>query len=183
MKKLVLVLSVLMFFGLFTSCDNATDTETTTSEVSETQPENVVIHIKKDMVDEASFISSVSEFEGISVASNDVHHILTMSQETYVKFLESKAQEVYDTFDKLIGADGFIEDITYSESFRTITVLVDREGFDALSKESKILQLQLVGAYGMSYQMFLEEGQKTTVTAVYSDSNEEAMKLSLPINM
>ncbi len=184
MKKIALALVVLMLFSVFTACNKNVVEHTTTTEATETQPENVVISINKNLVtDETEFIVGISEFEGISVASNENFHILTMSQGTYVTFLKSKAQEVYDMYDSIISEDGFVEDITYNENFRTIKVLVDRVGFDAIGEDSQRLQLITIGAYAMSYQMFLEDGQKTTVIAVYSDTEEEAMVISLPITM
>ncbi len=183
MKKVALILAVLMVICALASCDKAAEEPATTTEVAETQPENVVIHIKKDLVDETTFITSISEFEGISVASDETFHILTMSQGTYVTFLKAKAQDVYDMFDDIIAQGSFIEDITYDENFRTVKVMVDREGFDAIGKDTQRVQLMTIGAYAMSYQMFLEEGQKTTVIAVYSDTEEEAMVMTLPITV
>lgn len=182
MKKIALLLAVLMVLCAFVSCDKTTE-EPTTTETTQAQPENVVIHIKKDLVDETTFLVSISEFEGISVASDDTFHILTMSQGTYVTFLKAKAQEVYDMFDEIIAAGSFVENIDYNENFRTIKVIVDRDGFDAIGKDTQRVQLMTIGAYAMSYQMFLEEGQKTTVMAIYSDTEEEAMVMSLPITM
>ncbi len=182
MKKIALLLAVLMVLCAFVSCDK-TPEEPTTTETTQAQSENVVIHIKKDLVDETTFITSISEFKGISVASDDTFHILTMSQDTYVAFLKAKAQEVYDMYDQIIDAGSFVEDITYNENFRTIKVMVDRESFDAIGKDTQRVQLMTIGAYAMSYQMFLEEGQKSTVIAVYSDTEEEAMLMSLPITM
>lgn len=182
MKKIALVLAVLMFFCALVSCNKDVE-EPTTTETTQAQPENVTIHIKKDLVDEVSFLTSISEFEGIKVTSDDTFHILTMSQGTYVTFLKAKAKEVYDMFDEIIAAGSFVEDITYNENFRTIKVIVNREGFDALSKEAQRVQLMTIGAYAMSYQMFLEDGQKTNVIAVYSDTEEEAMLMTLPIGM
>ena len=89
-----------------------------------------------------------------------------MSQGTYVTFLKSEAQEVYDNFDAIIATGSFVEDITYNENFRTIKVIVDREGFDAIGETTQRLQLMTIGAYAMRYQMFLDEGQKTSVIAL-----------------
>ena len=183
MKKLALILAVVMVLCAFVSCDKAAEEPATTTEVAETQPENVVIHIKKDLVDETTFITSISEFEGISVASDETFHILTMSQDTYVTFLKAKAQDVYDMFDDIVAQGSFIEDITYNEDFRIVKVMVNRDGFDAIGKDTQRVQLMTIGAYAMSYQMFLEDGQKTTVMAVYSDTDEEAMVMTLPITM
>ena len=106
-----------------------------------------------------------------------------MSQATYITFLKAKAQDVYDAFDQFVAAGSFIEDINYNENFRTVKVIVDRDGFDAIGKDTQRVQLMTIGAYAMSYQMFLEDGQKTTVIAVYSDTQEEAMVMTLPITM
>ena len=191
MKKLALVLALLIVVASFSSCTNSdynifkveVEVDDVTVSETETQPENVEISIRKDLVDEVTFLTSISEFEGITVTSNDVYHVLTMSQETYVTFLKSKAQEVYDMFDEIIAAGSFVEDITYNEDFRVVKVIVDREGFDAIGKDTQRLQLMTIGAYAMSYQMFLDEGQKTTVIAVCSDNQEEVMAITLPISM
>ncbi len=182
MRKTALILALLMVLCVFTSCGNKPEVESTT-ELTTEEPTPVEISIRKDLVDETTFLISISEFDGITVTSNDVYHVLTMSQETYVTFLKSKAQEVYDNFDKIIAAGSFVEDITYNEDFRTIKVIVDRDGFDAIGEDTQRLQLMTIGAYAMSYQMFLNEGQKTTVIAVYSDTEEEAMVMTLPITM
>ena len=191
MKKIALVLALLIVVASFSSCTNSdynifkveVEVDDVAVSETETQPENVEISIRKDLVDEVTFLTSISEFEGITVTSNDVYHVLTMSQETYVTFLKSKAQEVYDMFDEIIAAGSFVEDITYNEDFRVIKVIVDRDGFDAIGKDTQRLQLMTIGAYAMSYQMFLDEGQKTTVIAVCSDNQEEVMAITLPISM
>jgi hypothetical protein len=64
-------------------------------------------------------------------------------------------------FDDIVAQGSFIEDITYNEDFRTVKVMVNRGGFDAIGKDTQRVQLMTIGAYAMSYQMFLEEGQKT----------------------
>ena len=182
MKKIALVLAILMVFCVLVSCNKDVE-EPTTTETTQAQPENVTIHIKKDLVDEVTFLTSISEFEGIKVTSDDTFHILTMSQGTYVTFLKSEAQEVYDNFDAIIATGSFVEDITYNENFRIIKVIVDREGFDAIGETTQRLQLMTIGAYAMRYQMFLDEGQKTSVIAIYSDTEEEAMLMNLPVEM
>ncbi|MBQ8183704.1 MAG: hypothetical protein IJ025_07405 [Clostridia bacterium] len=184
MKKIALVLSVVLVLSLFSACgNNETDQETTT-EVTETEVQNVVISVNKDIVaDETSFLTFVSEFEGLTSTVDEKFYTLTMPQETYADLLKAKAQEVYDAYDNLIAQGGFIKDVEYGADFRTVTVSVDREGFDALDAGTKQLQLITIGAYAMSYQMFLTEGQSTLVIAEYADSAEEAMRLSLPIKM
>lgn len=184
MKKIALFLVLALMLTAFVGCGDNTEVETTTQTVSETKAEVVTISVNKDLVaDETEFLTSISEFEGITVSNNDVFYVLSMSQDIYVSFLKSKAQSVYDNFDAIVDKDGFVKDIKHNEDFRTITVLVDREGFDAIGKDSQRLQLITIGAYAMSYQMFLESGQKTTVTAVYTDTNEEAMVITLPITV
>ncbi len=186
MKKISLFLCLILMLTLLTSCTDKKDVSENTTDVNSTsvsQEQNVVIHIKKDLVDETEFLTYVSEFDGLKVTSDDVFHILTMSQETYTKLLKSKAQSVYDTYDSMITEGGYIQKFEYGKDFRTVKVIVDRESFDTISKETQRLELITIGAHAMSYQMFLTEGQKTTVTAVYSDTNEEAMVISLPITV
>ncbi len=190
MRKIALILSFVLILAMFSACgnkdinDETTEAPETESVVSETENDNVVVRVRKDIVaDETSFLTFVSEFDGLTSTSDENLYILTMSQETYAELLKAKAQEVYDAYDAMVKKDSFIKDIKYGADFRTVTVSVDRDGFDALDKGTQQMQLITIGAHAMSYQMFLEEGQNTVVTAVYADSGDEAMKMSLPITM
>ena len=184
MKKISLFLVLVLMLTSFVSCGDKPEVESTTQPVSETESDVVTISVNKELVaDETTFLTEISEFEGITVSNDSNFYVLTMSQDTYIAFLKSKAQNVYDSFDEIVAKGGFVEKIEYSENFRTVTVLVDRNAFDAIGKDAQRLQLITVGAYAMSYQMFLTEGQKTTVTAVYSDTNEDAMVITLPITV
>ena len=184
MKKISLFLVFVLMLTSFVGCGDKVDTQTTAPSESETQADVVTISVNKDLVaDETTFLTEISEFEGITVSNDSNFYVLTMSQDTYVAFLKSKAQNVYDSFDEIVAKGGFIEKIEYSENFRTVTVLVERNAFDSIGKDAQRLQLITIGAYAMSYQMFLTEGQKTTVVAVYSDTNEEAMVITLPITV
>ena len=51
MKKIALVLAILMVFCVLVSCNKDVE-EPTTTETTQAQPENVTIHIKKELVDE-----------------------------------------------------------------------------------------------------------------------------------
>ena len=184
MKKISLFLVLVLMLTSFVGCGDKSEVETTTQPVSETESDVVTISVNKELVaDETVFLTDISEFNGISVSSNDNFYILTMSQDAYDTFLEIKGQTVCDHFDTIVAKGGFVKDITYGDDFRTIKVKVERNGFDALEKETQRLQLITIGAYAMSFQMFLTEGQKTTVVAVYSDTNEEAMVITLPITV
>ncbi|MBO5064737.1 MAG: hypothetical protein J6D06_01315 [Clostridia bacterium] len=184
MKKVSLVLALVLLLTTFVGCGDKTEVESTTQTVSETAEDVVTISVNKSLVaDETEFLTDISEFEGVSVSNDDNFYVLTMSQDTYVAFLKIKAQLVYDSFNDIVEKGSFVEKIEHGEDFRTIKVFVNRTGFDAIGKETQRLQLITIGAYAMSYQMFLTEGQKTTVTAVYSDTNEEAMLITLPITV
>ena len=184
MKKISLILVLVILLTTFAACGDNSEIETTTQPVSETQTDVVTVSVNKELVaDETMFLTDISEFDGITVANNDNFYVLTMSQDTYVTFLKSKAQSVYASFDEIIAKGSFVKDISYNEDFRAIKVIVERNAFDAIGKDTQRLQLITIGAYAMSYQMFLTEGQKTTVTAVYSDTQEEAMLISLPITV
>lgn len=184
MKKISLFLVLVLMLTSFVGCGDKVDTQTTAPSESETQADVVTISVNKDLVaDETVFLTDISEYNGISVSSDDNFYILKMSKETYDTFLEIKGQTVCDHFDAIVAKGGFVKDIDYGDNFRTIKVKVERNGFDALEKETQRLQLITIGAYAMSFQMFLTEGQKTTVTAVYSDTNEEAMVITLPITV
>ncbi len=187
MKKIALVLSLVLVFSLLSACGESGVTEestTNTTESTETVPENVVVSVNKELVaDETAFLTDISEIGGITSTADENFYVLTMSQEVYKKLLTVKSQAVIDEYDLCVKNCGYIEDIQYNENFRQVVVYVDREQFDAISSDSPKLQLITIGAKAMSYQMFLEEGQKVSVSAVYSGTEEVALALSLPIEM
>ncbi|MBO5462312.1 MAG: hypothetical protein J6A49_03265 [Clostridia bacterium] len=187
MKKIALLLSLFFVFMCFTACgdgDVSSESTTVVPETSESVPENVVISVNKELVaDETAFLTDISEIGGISSTADENFYVLTMSQEVYKKLLTVKSQSVIAEYEALSQKGEYIEDIQYSENFRQVTVLVNREKFDAVDSGTKQIQLITIGAKAMSYQMFLAEGQKTVVSAVYSDTEEVALALSLPIEM
>ena len=186
MRKIAFLLSVVFVLLSFSAC--ATKEETTETTASETQSvqekvENVVVSIKKELVDEAEFLTYISEIEGITSTADDVFYHLEMSQKVYKKLLKLKSQEVIKHYDKTQEENEYIEDIQHSKDFRRVTVLVDREKYDEIDSATQKLQLITLGAYAMSYQMFLTEGQKVYVSAIYSDTQEIAMDVSLPVQI
>ncbi len=188
MKKLALFLTLVLVLVSFTSCGDSNETpESTapeTTEVTETTPENVVISVNKELVaDETAFLTEISEIDGITSTANENFYVLTMSQNSYKELLTVKSKEVIDEYEGIVAQGKYIEDIRYDSSFRNINVLVNRQEFDAVDASAQQLQLITIGAKAMSYQMFLPEGQKTAVSIVYSDTEEVAFTLSLPIKM
>lgn len=187
MKKIAFLLSVVLVFLSFSACASKEDTTQTTApetKSAEEIVENVVISIKKDLVaDEAEFLTFISEIEGITSTADDVFYNLEMSQEAYKKLLKIRSEEVIENYEKTQEEKEYIEDIQHSKDFRRVTVLVERELYDELDSATKKLQLITLGAFAMSYQMFLTDGQKVYVSAVYTDTQEIAMDVSLPVEM
>lgn len=190
MRKTALLLFVVAVILLFGACGNTEEahgnmspSENTESQ-SETGSENVVVSVNKDLVaDEVTFLTDISEIGGITSTTNDNFYVLTMSRESYKNLLKAKSQEVIEEYKLLSQKGEYIEDIDYSEDFREIKIYVNREKYEAVDSASHQMQLITVGAKAMSYQMFLTEGQKTVVSAVYSDTEEIALTLALPIEM
>lgn len=190
MKKTPIILFVAAVLCLLCACgntENAPDSTVSSSgsgTLSESASENVVISVNKELVaDETVFLTDISEIGGITSTMNDNFYVLTMSQESYKNLLKSKSQEVIDEYELLSRKGEYIEDIDYSEDFREIKVYVNRQKYDAVDSATQQMQLITIGAKAMSYQMFLTEGQKTLVSAVYSETEETAFTISLPIEM
>lgn len=190
MKKTPIILFVAAVLCLLCACgntENAPDSTVSSSgngTLSESASENVVISVNKELVaDETVFLTDISEIGGITSTMNDNFYVLTMSQESYKNLLKSKSQEVIDEYELLSRKGEYIEDIDYSEDFREIKVYVNRQKYDAVDSATQQMQLITIGAKAMSYQMFLTEGQKTLVSAVYSGTEETAFTISLPIEM
>ena len=184
MKKIAFILSVVFVFLSFSACGAGDETNTTTAPEKETTlkaEENVVISVRKDLVqDEVEFLTGISEIEGITSTADDVFYTLEMSQEAYKKLLKVKSQEVLKQFDEAKNNNEYIQDIQHSEDFRRVTLLVNREKYAEIDEGTKKLHLITLGAIAMSYQMFLTEGQKVYVSAIYPDTKEVAMDVSLP---
>lgn len=187
MKKILSVLCAVSLLLAFCSCGkddgSGADKEISTRQTT-VEAENVVISVNRDLVaDETEFLTALSEIDGITSTADENFYTLTMSQEAYKELLRVKSTEAIAEFDKLSQSEGYIEDITYTADFRDIVVYVNREKFDDANVSAQQLQLITIGAYAMSYQMFLTEGQKTTVSAVYSGTEDVALTVSLPIEM
>ena len=187
MKKIALILSLVLVFSLFSACGEKQlpdESTTNVTESTEKVPENVVVSVNKELVaDETAFLTDISEIDGITSTADENFYVLTMSQEVYKKLLTVKSDEVIDEYDALVQKGEYIEDIQHTENFRQVMVYVNREKFDAIDSATKQLQLITIGAKAMSYQMFLEDGQRVSVSAIYSGTEEVALAISLPIEM
>ena len=181
MKKIALLLIVALMLCSFVACGGNNEDVTTTE--ATTQEEKVVISINKERVaDEAEFLIGISEIEGITSTKNDNFYVLTMSQEVHKKLLDTKRAEAVSKYDAVEAQGGFYEKFECDKHLTTVKVFVDREGFDAAG-DSVYMNLISIGAVAMSYQMFVTEEPKTAVTVIYSDTEEVAYTLSLPIEM
>ena len=188
MKKLTLLLVLALIITSFAACGGSDvtsdDASPETTEATKTENENVEISVSKEFVaDETVFLVGLSEIGEITSTAKDDLYVLSMSKETHKKLLSVKAKEVTDEYDGLVAQGKFIEKITYDDSFRAVKVYVNRGQFEAVDASTRQLQAITIGAKAMSYQIYLADGPKTSVSMIYSDTEELVFTISLPVEM
>lgn len=184
MKKLSLIIAIFLIASLLSGCgtQNKVD-ETTTETISQTTEEQVVkISIKKETLAEPeSFVNNMKNY-GAKVQENDNadSYIFVFSQEEHKKVLEDKYEETVEKFKKYEeNAEHYIDTIEYDEDFRNLTFNVNKELYDSSANATSNM---VVAATALSYQLYLEGGQRTTVKVVYSGTEEVVSTFSLPMN-
>ncbi len=177
MKKIALLLSIAVLICTLCSC-GGTKTEPTTETTAEsTTNDEVAVHIRKDLlVDEASFVSEIQQFEGITVNSTDEKIILVMNSAAYDNLVAAKNNEAVESYNDILSEEGtYVEKFDYDENFRHVKVYVNRQGFDAIGNQN--MEYIKFAGIAMAYQMYLPNGQRTTIELIYSD-NEEVIGIS-----
>lgn len=180
MKKICLLLVLVLVVCCFGACGGSGAVESTEPSTELTTTDEVVIRIKKDLiVDETAFLKELEVYDGITAESTDELLLLNMNAATYDKLVAGKHAEALADYDAFLQEEGtYIEKFDYDENFRTVKVYVNRQGYDSVSHDK--LEYIKYAAVAMEYQMYLPNGQQTTVEMIYSDTGEVIGVSSLP---
>lgn len=183
---LVLILSLTLFSACNTKTENSNEntTENQTSSVETTSGEDAVrIGVdKKNLADPESFIDNMKKYGAeVRDLTDAGGYLLLFSDEEHKKLLDDKKADVLKKFkDYEENQEHYVESIEYDEDFRNMKVYVNKELY---SKTGTTTGNVIVASAVLSYQMFLESGQKTNVEVIYDGTEEVVSKFTLPMNL
>ena len=184
MRKTALILALILVVSMCAACGNEADSIETTQTTVETTEENVVrISVSKDsLTDAEGFIKRMEKYGAeVSDLSDDKGYLFVFSESEHKKLLEDKRSETINKFKEYEDDEShYIDRIEYDDDFRNMTFYVDRVLYDTNSNTTSCI---VVAASALSYQLYLEDGQKTTVQVVYSDNEEVINSFTLPMNL
>lgn len=184
MKKFALLIALVLVVSLFSACGSEIDVADTTQAVPETTEEQLVrVSVSKSVLEDSeAFIKSMKKY-GAEV--NDINgadgYLFVFSKTEHKKLLEDKFNETVKKFAEYEDDENhYIDNIEYDEDFRNLTFYVDREIYDSTGSTTGNI---VVASSALSYQIYLEDGQKTNVKVVYSDNEEVVTTFFLPMNL
>ena len=183
---LVLILSLTLFSACNTKTENSNEntTENQTSSVETTSGEDAVrIGVdKKNLADPESFIDNMKNYGAeVRDLTDAGGYLLLFSEEEHKKLLDDKKADVLKKFKGYEeNQEHYVESIEYDEDFRNMKVYVNKELY---SKTGTTTGNVIVASAVLSYQMFLESGQKTNVEVIYDGTEEVVSKFTLPMNL
>lgn len=190
MRVLSVLLVLILSLTLFSSCDTKTEkpnentTENQTSSVETTSGEEAVrIGVdKKNLADPESFIDNMKNYGAeVKDLTDAGGYLLLFSEEEHKKLLDDKKADVLKKFkDYEENQEHYVESIEYDEDFRNMKVYVDKELYSTTGTTTGNV---IVASAVLSYQMFLESGQKTNVEVIYTGTEEVVSKFTLPMNL
>ncbi len=186
MKKISLVITLLLIVSLLTACgtkspfDTSKLTETTTVETTE---KVVKIGVQKaDLSDSENFVKKMKEYGAeVSDMNGAEGYWFTFSVAEHEKLLAEKHATVVKKFKEYEdNEEHYIDTIEYDKDFRNMTFNVDRDLYDSNANATTDL---VIAAVALSYQIYLEDGQKTNVKVVYTGTEEVISSFTLPMNL
>ncbi len=185
LSSIALVLSVFLLASCSTggSSDTPTDSDTTSVETTEKQEEIVRIAVDKEtLADAESFIQSMKDY-GAEV--NDISgadgYLLVFSKTEHEKLIKDKYDETVKKFKEYEdNEEHYVDTVEYDGDFRNLKIYVDKELYETTANTTSDI---VVAAVALSYQLYLEDGQKTSVEVIYSGTDEVVSTFSLPINL
>ncbi|MGN1316497.1 MAG: hypothetical protein ACI4VW_05465 [Acutalibacteraceae bacterium] len=193
MKKLSLLLTLVLVVSLLTACGTTntsgetTNTEETKAETTvketKTDEQNVRIAVdKSNLADEESFINSMKEY-GAEVNSIEGAngYLLVFSKSEHEKLLEDKHKATVEKFKKYENDESsYIDSVEYDEDFRNLKLFVNKEKYEESGSTTGNV---VIASAALSYQMFLEDGQKISVQVIYADTEEVVSTFTLPMDL
>ena len=189
MKKLSIILLIALVFTMFTACESKeldlskeTGINQTTEETT-SDKDVVKIGINKDSLAEPEvFIDNMENYGAEVKDMTDAGgYLLIFSKDEHKKLLDDKKSEVLKIFKEYEENDEhYVDSVEFDDDFRNLKVYVDKDKYSSTATATSDI---IVASAALSYQMFLEDGQKTVVEVVYSGTEEVVSTFSLPMNI
>lgn len=189
MKKVALIITLALVVSLFTACgvadtlDATEKSDNTTVETTKKDEDIVRIAVEKSLLADAdTFVQNMKDYGAeVNDYSEIDGYLLVFSKAEHEKLLKDKYTEAVNKLKEYEdNAEHYIDTIEYDEDFRNMTFYVDRELYDSTGSTTGNI---VVASSALSYQIYLEDGQKTNVKVVYSDTEEEVTSFFLPMNL
>jgi len=190
MKNISIVLVLISVMVLFSACDSKieelpTDTTVTQTTAVETTSANDIVRVgvdKNSLADPENFINSMKEYGAEVKDMTDAGgYLLLFSKDEHKKLLDDKKTEVLNKFKEYEeNQDHYVDSVEFNDDFRNLTIYVDKDKYSATGSTTGNV---VVASVVLSYQMFLEDGQKTVVEVIYTGTEEVASKFALPMNL
>ena len=187
MKKTLLILAALMIVCLASCGSNNGNTttqppETTLESTTEAKQEDVVIKIDKDTLTDAESFKNEMESYGAKTKdlSEDNSFEFTFLKADHDKLIKDKFDATVNEFKKYEdNQEHYIDKIEYDADFRNLKFKVNKDLYSANSDTTSDI---IIAAAALSYQNYLEEGQRTNVEVIYSDTEEVVETFALPMS-
>ena len=189
MKKLSIILLIALVFTMFTACESKELDSTKGTGINQTTEETtsdkdvVKIGINKDSLAEPEvFIDNMENYGAEVKDMTDAGgYLLIFSKDEHKKLLDDKKSEVLKIFKEYEENDEhYVDSVEFDDDFRNLKVYVDKDKYSSTATATSDI---IVASAALSYQMFLEDGQKTVVEVVYSGTEDVVSTFSLPMNI
>ena len=190
MNKLSIVLVLLMVLAMFSACTSENEnsskdtTEMQSTTVATTSANDIVrIGINADsLADPDEFISKMEAYGAeVTDLTDSGGYLLIFSKDEHKRLLEDKESDVLKKFKEYEeNQEHYVDSIEYNDDFRNVTIYVDKDKYSATGSTTGNV---IVASAVLSYQMFLEAGQKTVVKVIYTGTEEVVSNFILPMNL
>ena len=172
---------------LLSSCgsDNAPESNDGNS-TTEAVNGNVTIEIEKlNIADEATFSDDLKAYGAEITESEDGEKLVfEFTNKEYEILIQDKREETVKAFEALENdAESYVEKMEYDDDFRNLKIFVNKQAYDEKASASSLGNIfndYAIGAKAVAFQIYLKDGQKTTVEIYYTGTEEPISRFVLP---
>lgn len=190
MKKISIILILALVLVMFSACDSEkgdssqNTTENQTSSVETTADSDIVrLGVNKDaLVDAESFLNEMKSYGAeVKDMSDAGGYLLLFSKDEHKKLLADKKSDVLKKFKEYEeNQEHYVDSVEYDDDFRNLTIYVDKDKYSTGGTTTGDV---VVASVVLTYQMFLEDGQKTVVKILYTGTEDVVSTFVLPMNL
>lgn len=190
MKKISLIITAFVLVALLASCsdgktDNTTTQKATTSSVETTEKKENIVRIavdKSNLEDPEAFAKEMEEYGAeVQDITGTNGYLLLFSREEHKKLLDEKKNDAIEKFKEYEdNEEHYVDSIEYDDDFRNLKIYVNKEMYEKTGSTTGNI---VVASSALAYQMYLEQGQRTSVSVIYSETQEVVSTFTLPMNL